>query len=172
MSPHTRARGACCTLAALMVMAACQPAAAPPLSAAQKQAIADTLEQKIAAAYDLSKPGVVQRMMSLYPDSGPVISAAAGRVTTSRDSLEAELQTFWKFVGSNMRDPRWVWEKKYVEVLSPTAAVLTATYHIPHIQPNGMPHDLAGAWTALFERRNGKWVIVQEHLSDVPMPAM
>jgi len=35
-----------------------------------------------------------------------------------------------------------------------------------------MPHDLAGAWTALFERRNGKWVIVQEHLSDVPMPAM
>lgn len=167
-----RRLSACATLA-LIVITACHAAAPPPqLSAAEKQAIADTLEQEIAAAYDLSKPNPVQRMMSLYPDSGPIVSAAAGRVITSRDSLKADLETFWKYVGSNMRDPRWVWEKKYVEVISPNAAVLTATYHIPHIQPNGMPHDLHGAWTALFERRNGKWVIVQEHLSDVPMPAM
>lgn len=163
---------AACVALALLFISGCHPAAAPQLSAAEKQAIADTLEQKIAAAYDLSKPNPVERMMSLYPDSGPIVSAAAGRVITSRDSLRADLATFWKFVGSNMRDPRWVWDKKYVEVVSPNAAVLTATYHIPHIQPNGMPHDLAGAWTALFERRNGKWVIVQEHLSDVPMPAM
>jgi hypothetical protein len=27
---------------------------------------------------------------------------------------------------------------------------------------------IAGAWTAAFERRGGRWVIVQEHLSDLP----
>jgi ketosteroid isomerase-like protein len=154
-----------------VVALSCGPATSPRLTTAQKQAIADTLEQKIAAAYDLTKPDVVDRMMSLYADSGLIVSASAGHITTSRDTLRAELQTFWRFVGSNMRDPRWVWDKTYVEVVSPDAAVLTATYHIPHIQPNGAPHVVGGAWTALFERRHGKWVIVQEHLSDRPAPA-
>jgi hypothetical protein len=27
---------------------------------------------------------------------------------------------------------------------------------------------VGGAWTALFVRRGGRWVIVQEHLSDIP----
>jgi hypothetical protein len=50
--------------------------------------------------------------------------------------------------------------------------VLTTTYAIPHRTPEDRPHTLAGAWTAVFERRGGRWVIVQEHLSDaVPTPA-
>jgi hypothetical protein len=39
-------------------------------------------------AYDLSDTNVVARFMALYPPSGRVVSAAAGRVTTSRDTLE------------------------------------------------------------------------------------
>jgi hypothetical protein len=31
----------------------------------------------------------------------------------------------------------------------------------------GMNHVIAGAWTAVFQKRDGQWVIVQEHLSDV-----
>jgi ketosteroid isomerase-like protein len=54
----------------------------------------------------------------------------------------------------------------YIDVLAPDAAVLTATYRIPHITPQGHPHTVGGAWTAVFQRRAGKWVIVQEHLSD------
>lgn len=56
----------------------------------------------------------------------------------------------------------------YIDVMSPTAAVMTATYRIPHQQPNGMSHVFGGAWTAAFELRNGRWVIVQEQLSDDP----
>jgi hypothetical protein len=35
-----------------------------------------------------------------------------------------------------------------------------------------MPHVIGGAWTAVFANRGGRWVIVQEHLSDAPTPQM
>ena len=55
-----------------------------------------------------------------------------------------------------------------IEVLSRDAAAMTSTYRIPHTTPQGETHLLGGAWTAVFARRGGRWVIVQEHLSDAP----
>jgi ketosteroid isomerase-like protein len=71
-----------------------------------------------------------------------------------------------------MRDPKWEWDPMHVDVLSRDAAVVTATYRVPHRTPRGMPHVIAGAITQVFERRDGRWVVVQEHLSDVPPEAM
>ena len=154
-------------------LAACQPSPVPastvgsaPLSAAQRTAIADTVRQVITAAANLSAPDVVTSLMSLYPDSGRVISASTGRITTSRDSLAVSIRAFWQNIGKNMREPRWEWGPMYIDVLAPDAAVLTATYRIPHITPQGHPHVVGGAWTAVFQRRSGRWLIVQEHLSD------
>lgn len=153
----------------LSALAACDRASAGDLSPAQRTAIADTLRRLIVHAYDLSGPGdPVARLMSLYPDSGQVISASGGEVTTSRDSLQAGIRAFWENVGRNMRDPRWSWGPMHVDVLAPDAAVLTATYRVPHLTPAGAPHVIAGAWTAVFQRRAGRWMIVQEHLSDLP----
>jgi ketosteroid isomerase-like protein len=136
-----------------------------------RRAIADTIFATVDRAYDLSRRDgdVVARLMSLYPDSGRVVSAAGGRVTTSRDSLELQVRRFWEWVGANMQEPRWTWGRRHVDVLSPTAAVMTATYTIEHRTPAGAPHVIGGAWTALFQRRDGRWVIVQEHLSDLPI---
>jgi len=51
--------------------------------------------------------------------------------------------------------------------------VMTATYHVPHLTPRNEPHTIAGAWTAVFEKRGSRWYVVQEHLSDLPpMPQM
>ncbi|MGH7690675.1 MAG: DUF4440 domain-containing protein, partial [Gemmatimonadaceae bacterium] len=69
-----------------------------------------------------------------------------------------------------MQKPTWVWKQMIIDVLSPDAAVMTATYHIPHHTPRGQPHDIGGAWTAVFVRQGQKWVIIQEHLSDLPAP--
>jgi ketosteroid isomerase-like protein len=55
----------------------------------------------------------------------------------------------------------------HVDVLARDAAVVTATYHIPHLTPRGQPHTIAGAMTVAFQRRNGRWSVVQEHLSDL-----
>jgi ketosteroid isomerase-like protein len=67
-----------------------------------------------------------------------------------------------------MQGAHWEWDSVYVNVLSRDAAALTATYRIPHLTPQGEPHTISGAWTAVFERRPQGWVIIQEHLSDVP----
>ena len=146
-------------------------AADSALTAAQEESVRAEVESALRQAYDLSKPGAADRMIALYPQSGRVVSANGGRASSSRDSLVASIRYFWDNVGVNMRQPTWVWDHMYVDVLSRNSAVVTATYHIPHRNPNNQPHVLGGAMTAIFQRRNGTWVIVQEHLSDLPQTA-
>jgi ketosteroid isomerase-like protein len=138
------------------------------LSSAQKKAISDSLTKLVVSAYDLSQPDPVASLMRLYPDGDSLVSASGGGVVRTRAQLEQQIKTFWTYVGSNMRKPRWEWTSMAIDVLSPDAAVMTSTYRIPHATPQGRPHTLGGAWTAVFARRGGRWVIVQEHLSDAP----
>src|SRR3954467_2710371 len=127
----------------------CSPAgrASFAMSAADSTAIAKQISDQVRAAYDLRTPNVEQRMLALYPTSGRVVSAAAGNVVTSRDSVAAGARYFWRQVGSNGRGPQWFWDQMVVDVLAPNAAVMTARYHIPHRTPKGEPHILGGAWT-------------------------
>ena len=152
---------------------ACAPAESGALPQRERDAIADTLRTLIVGAYDLSAPGdKVTRLMSLYPPTGGVVSASGGQVSVSRDSLEAGVRAFWDNVGRNMREPKWTWGAMHVDVLASDAAVVTTTYRVPHLTPAGMPHVIAGAWTAVFQRRGGRWSIIQEHLSDLPAEHM
>ena len=155
-------------VAGALLLGACSARREAPLSDAERTAIADTLRTMIVSAYDLTKPGdAVGRMMSLYPPTGNVVSASGGRVSVSRDSLEAGIRAFWQFVGQNMRDPKWTWDDMRIDVLARDAAVVTATYHVPHRTPRGDPHTIGGAMTVAFQRRGGRWSVVQEHLSDL-----
>src|SRR5689334_4423338 len=95
------------SVAALVAVAACSTGVP---SASERQAIADSLAAPVKAAYDLSKPNVEQRLMSLYPPSGRVVSAAGGQIITSRDTLAMGIKAFWDNVGSNMRQPKWIWD--------------------------------------------------------------
>jgi hypothetical protein len=153
---------------ASILASGCADSAGSPPSSAERAAIADSLKRLVTSTYDLSKPNAVARLMSLYPAEGPVISANSGRATTTRAALQSQVETFWQYVGSNMRNPRWEWTSMNFDVLSPSAAVMTATYRIPHLNRNKTPHVVGGAWTAVFANRGGRWVIVQEHLSDAP----
>jgi ketosteroid isomerase-like protein len=164
-----RARRVGMMLLLAVTFAGCARGSDAPLSSVERKAIADTLRALVVSAYDLSKPGdAVARMMSLYPPSGNVVSASGGRMSVSRDSLEAGIRAFWQYVGQNMRDPRWTWDQMQIDVMSRDAAVLSATYHVPHRTPRGDPHVIAGALTVAFQRRDGRWSVVQEHLSDLP----
>jgi hypothetical protein len=152
---------------AIMAAFACGPRSATDMSAAEKTAIADSLKHLVVSAYDLSKPDPVKSLMSLYPIEGRVISASGGVITTTRPQLEQGIKAFWTYVGQNMRNPKWQWTSMNVDVLAPDAAVMTSTYRVPHLTPMGMNHVIGGAWTAVFQKRGGRWVIIQEHLSDV-----
>lgn len=153
----------CLVAAAVALATGCS---GPPRPASGPDpALADTLERLIQRAYDFSRPGLVDRMISLYPDTGRVISASGGQIITSADSVRSGIRDFWSYVGKNMRSARWEWSSAYVDRLGPDAAVLTGTWTIPHIAPDNQPHVIRGAWTAVFRRLGGHWRIVQEHLS-------
>lgn len=140
-------------------------------SAEERATIAAEIEREVKGAYDLKSPDVVKSFEALYPDSGRVVSASGGRIVTSRDTIFQGIRDFWQYVGSNMQNPTWMWDRFLVDVISRDAAVMTATYHVPHTTPQGRAHVIGGAWTAVFRREGARWVIVQEHLSDIP-PAL
>jgi hypothetical protein len=141
------------------------------LTPENRRAIASEIDAKVRDAYDLGKPGAEERMIALYADTGRIVSSSTGRAIASRDTVIEGIKLFWKYVGANMKQPKWVWTQTYVDVLSPNAAVFTGTYRVPHLTPRGEPHEIAGAMTLVFEKRGSKWGVVQEHLSDAP-PAM
>jgi hypothetical protein len=157
-------------LATLPLVASLAVACTDPMrvSPSDRRAIADSLSAMVARAYDFSAPDAPARLLSLYPDSGRVISAAAGHVTSTRDTLAGEIRGFWQRVGQNMQGPKFVLGSTYVDVITRDAAVMTLTYSIPHLTPRNTPHTVSGAWTMLWRREGGRWMIVQEHLSDTP----
>jgi ketosteroid isomerase-like protein len=138
------------------------------LGAKESEAIADTLRTMVRNAYDLSKGDVVRRFMSLYPTAGRVVSATGGRVSTTRDSLQGSINAFWDGVGQYMVRPTWTWREMHVDVLDRDAAVMTASYHVPHWTDVGRPHVIGGVWTSVWQRTPTGWRIVHEHLSDMP----
>jgi ketosteroid isomerase-like protein len=154
--------------AVLVFIAALAACRGGQLSSSDTARIRAEVEQVMRDGYDLSKPNQLERMLALYPSAGRVVSANTGRVLTSIDSVGNGIREFWLYVGANMRNPKWEWTNIYVDVLSRDAAVATGTYRIPHLNPNNQPHVLGGAMTMVFRRQDGRWVVIQEHLSDSP----
>jgi ketosteroid isomerase-like protein len=138
------------------------------LTSGEQLAIGDSIRSLLMNTYTFDGKDPVPRFMQLYADTGSVVSAASGGFTVSRDSVRKGLTTFWTTAGQYMQHPSWTWGTMKVDVLSRDAAVVTARYTIPHWTPEGRPHVLGGAWTSVWARRGGRWVIVHEHLSDLP----
>jgi hypothetical protein len=157
------------SLTAALIGAAIACAPASELSRTEREQIERHIREQVVAAYDVTQPDAVERMLSLYPRESPVYSAGAGRFTASRDTLAAAIDEFWENVGRNMQQPSWEWTAMQIDVLSRNSAVMTATYRVPHLTPRGEPHVIGGAWTAVFARSGNRWEIVHEHLSDSPV---
>ena len=138
------------------------------LTAAERQSIADSVRTTLERAYAFDGKNPVPRFLALYPDTGSVVSAASGGFTVGRDSIERALTAFWTNAGQFMQQPAWTWGAMKIDVLSRDAVVVTARYTIPHWTLEGRPHVLGGAWTSIWTHRNGRWAIIQEHLSDLP----
>ncbi len=140
------------------------------LTAAESRTIADSIRTLVRAAYDLSAGDVPAHMLSIYPTEGRVVSATAGRVTTTREMLGSAVQSFWDGVGRFMVRPTWNWEAIEIDVLSRDVAVMTAQYTVRHWTYTGAPHVIGGVWTAVWQRKDGRWEVTHEHLSDMPRP--
>jgi hypothetical protein len=160
----------CCEALIVALVLGCSTGAvkSDELPISEREAIADTIRALLTNTYTFDGSDPVPRFMRLYPDSGSVVSAASGGFTVARDSVRQALSTFWTTAGQYMRQPSWKWGTMKVDVLSRDAAAVTARYTVPHWTPEGKPHVLGGVWSTVWTRRDGRWVIVQEHLSDLP----
>ena len=138
------------------------------LTSVDSTAIADSIRAMARSAYDLAEGKAVEHMMSVYPPSGRIVSATAGRVTSTRDSLQQAVDAFWQGVGRFMVRPRWEWGSMTVDVLDRNVVVMTAQYTVPHWTPEGAPHVLGGVWTSVWSRQDGRFRVIHEHLSDLP----
>src|SRR6478672_10769454 len=78
-------------------------------SASERAAIAGEIEREVKSAYDLKSPDVVKSLERLYPDTGRIVSSSGGSVIASRDTLFTGIASFWQYVGSNMKNPTWMW---------------------------------------------------------------
>lgn len=155
---------------ALAPLAGCNraPERASSISPSEARALGDSIRAIVQGAYDLSSGDVPKRMLSVYPESGRVVSATAGRVTSTRALLETSVNAFWEGVGQYMIKPTWTWTSLEVEAIDRNTAMMTAQYTVPHWTDVGAPHVIGGVWTALWQRRGGRWAITHEHLSDMP----
>jgi uncharacterized protein (TIGR02246 family) len=143
----------------LALSLACQPPAQHAMTEMQRTAIADSVKQLaegFVAAFRNLDPSVFVDQLAINEQH-----VENGSLHPSRDSLLAAVRSF----ATSLSKLAFVWDDMQVSVLAPTAAVLTGTYRETAVDKNGAQTKLRGAWTGVYERRAGKWGIVQAHES-------
>src|SRR4051812_49550339 len=92
--------------AGVLLANACSPGeGAARMTASEKKAVADSLKRLVVNTYDLSKPEPVKRLMSLYPDTGRVISASGGGSTTPPPPLGGGDKAVLAYFRQKKREP-------------------------------------------------------------------
>jgi len=153
-------------LAAIAAMG-CQQAPAP-MTDAQRQAVA----QEVKSQADSIVATLSQLKTHPYLDQLAVNDAYVenGTYYPTRDSLLStvgHLTTMFKSM-----DLQWD-GAPHINVLGQDAAVFSAAFHEVAQPLTGEPMKLHGVWTAVYQRANGRWGIVQAHESwtaDQPEP--
>jgi ketosteroid isomerase-like protein len=125
----------------------------------QRAAVADTIRQQtdaFIAAFNHLDPSVfVDQVASVES------FADGGMLYPSADSLASQVHSFV----AGIRSLDVGWEQLHVTVLALDAGVVTGTFHENVVDKAGKTMKLHGAWTGVYQRRDGKWRIVQGHES-------
>lgn len=126
---------------------------------AQRAAVADTLRQEtdaFIAAFNRMDPTVFVDQVANIESF-----AESGTLYPSRDSLTSQVRGFV----AGIRGLDVGWEQVHVTVLAADAGVVSGTFHENVVDKAGKTTKLHGAWTGVYQRRDGKWGIVQAHES-------
>ncbi len=151
--------------AAIALAAACSKAP-PPLSDAEKAAIADSVSQ-IATQWlaSFATQPTVEKFLSQYVRGDELVHAEYGMIYPTYDSVVAGARAFFKTVSSM----NFTLDQKRLTVLDRDVVVLTAMV-------KGTMKDTAGkesppeqeAWTAVWHRTPDGWRVVADNESMAP----
>lgn len=139
----------------------CAPADSGQMTAEREAALADTLRaltHQVDSAFKALEPGPY---LALYSDDTHFYYDGSHLPRKKFEAVvQKEMQAFESF-SSSMMEPQ-------VEVLGPDAGVVSFRYEGTAVDTAGNSQKMTAAITAVFERRNGEWKVVQAHESFPP----
>ncbi|BEL04171.1 calcium/calmodulin-dependent protein kinase type II [Actinoplanes sichuanensis] len=102
-----------------------------------------------------------QRVADRYAPDGVLVPTVSNQVRTNR----AEIVDYFQHFLENR--PQAVITESHVKVLDPTTAIDTGTYRFTLRSDSGT-RVVDARYTFVYERINGKWLIVNHHSSAMP----
>ncbi|QFU91157.1 SgcJ/EcaC family oxidoreductase [Amycolatopsis sp. YIM 10] len=144
---------------AAVALSACSATAAP------SSAPAPPSEQEIAALFPAWNAALAtgdpQRVADLYAPDAVLLPTVSNQVRADRAGI---VDYFTKFLQNK---PKGTINQEIVEVLDADTAVNTGVYTFELTQ-NGQPQQVQARYTYVYERIDGKWLIVNHHSSAMP----
>ncbi|MCI2421702.1 SgcJ/EcaC family oxidoreductase [Saccharopolyspora sp. K220] len=149
-------------LAAIIAISGCGSAAARD---PQGLPTAQPSQQEIAALFgDWNKALVAldpQLVADHYAPEAVLLPTMSNDVRTNR----AEIVDYFEHFLANK--PQGQILESHVDVLGPNTAIDSGTYRFA-LNTNGTPSTIDARYTFVYERVNGKWLIVSHHSSAMP----
>ena len=146
-------------IAATLLLAACQlPAAHPAVTEAEAQKIALDAESTFTTG-DLGK------IMDHYADQAVMIDAS-----TVNPSTDRKIQTGWAKNFISMKPADYQVADRHIQLVGPDAFISTGIERFTVGAGTARP-TVSARFTDIFQRQSdGKWKIVNEHVSMPPTP--
>ena len=146
--------------AGTLFIAACQPRAAqPPVTEAQAEKIARDAESTFTSG-DLGK------IMDQYADQAVMIDAS-----TIDPSTDRKTQTGWARNFVSMKPADYQAVGRHIQLVGPDAFISTGIERFT-VEAGAARPTVSARFTDVFQRqKDGKWKIVNEHVSMPPTPA-
>jgi uncharacterized protein (TIGR02246 family) len=155
--------GVAAVLAATAAPWAVSSAAASPVTVSAVRQKAS--EQQIRALFTQWNRSLAtldpQRVVDRYAPGGVLVPTVSNQVRTNR----AEIVDYFQHFLENR--PQAVITESHVKVLDPTTAIDTGTYRFTLRAESGT-RIVDARYTFVYERINGKWLIVNHHSSAMP----
>lgn len=144
---------ACLLCASLCSTTVAASAQAPVVTGSP--AIADTVARLFTGIAEATSTLDIDRLMTYYDDSEALTYVARGEVTRSRVAFEDLVNAqLGGLSGATLR-----WLNRYVDVLSNEVAVVTATYELTVMLPDGGTAGTTGTYMCIFVRHGGRWQV-------------
>ncbi|NGO06539.1 SgcJ/EcaC family oxidoreductase [Streptomyces sp. HC44] len=172
MKPQIRTRAAVATLAALVVagtvtvgISAASPEHDKP-SARHKPAAKPSKEQ-IAALFDqwnaALQTGDAEKVAARYAPDAVLLPTASPKIRTDHDEI---VDYFDHFL---LKKPKGEKLRSVIEILDNNSAIDAGLYEFHITDPEtGKKSTLEARYTYEYEKRDGKWLIVNHHSSVLP----
>ena len=166
MTCQARSRVAIFAALSLAAVGGCASPSHPPFPEDQRAAIADTIRLLGQGRMDAANRRDGAAIMTYYADDPELVWAEEGDIYTSRGWIAEEVVAHY----ARLREMHGTWDSMRVAVLSPNAAVLTATYRATSTNTTGETRSSRGARTLVFSRVDGVWRIIHTHESHLTPP--